>query len=74
MVDKFETISYTMFIQAEGKIMARNQNLTRAFKLNISEELRAKVDKMQEAGLNVSQLVRNYLTSYPMETVTKILN
>ena len=74
MVDKFETISYTMFIQAEGKIMARNQNLTRAFKLNISEELRAKVDKMQEAGLNVSQLIRNYLTSYPMETVTKILN
>ena len=54
--------------------MARNQNLTRAFKLNISEELRAKVDKMQEAGLNVSQLIRNYLTSYPMETVTKILN
>lgn len=63
-----------MFIQAEGKIMARNQNLTRAFKLNISEELREKVDKMQEAGLNVSQLVRNYLTNYPMETVTKILN
>lgn len=63
-----------MFIQAKGKIMARNQNLTRAFKLNISEELREKVDKMQAAGLNVSQLVRNYLTSYPMETVTKILN
>lgn len=76
MVDISETIGYNIFIQAcrKEKYMARNNQLTRAFKLNLSEELRAKVDKMLEAGINVSQVIRNYLASYPIEEATKILN
>lgn len=54
--------------------MARNNYLVRAFKLNLTEELRAKVDKMLDAGINVSQVIRNYLESYPVEEAAKILN
>ena len=54
--------------------MARNNNLTRAFKLNITEELRAKIDKMLDAGINVSQIIRNYLESYQIDEAIKLLN
>lgn len=54
--------------------MARNNQLTRAFKLNLTEALRAKVDKMLDAGINVSQVIRNYLESYPVEEAAKVLN
>lgn len=55
--------------------MARsNQKLDHAFKLNLTKELREKVDKMQLAGLNVSQIIRNYIRTYSIEEATKILN
>lgn len=33
----------------------------------VSKTLKDKVDRMRNCGLNVSQLLRNYLESYPME-------
>ena len=36
-------------------------------KFMVPTSLKRKAEKMKEVGLNVSQILRNYLESYPME-------
>ena len=36
-------------------------------KVLVPKSLKHKTEKMKELGLNVSQLVRNFLEAYPME-------
>lgn len=43
---------------------------TKRIKLNVdllSQDLKDKVDQMQEDGFNVSQLVRNYISNFELE-------
>lgn len=48
--------------------------LKHALKINITDAQRDKIDRMYEAGLNVSQLIRNYISAFSIEEATKIFN
>ncbi|CDC21694.1 MAG: hypothetical protein V8R83_09595 [Candidatus Gastranaerophilaceae bacterium] len=41
--------------------------MEKSIRTSLSEELFEKVQEMRDSGLNVSQLIRNFLANYPLE-------